>query len=79
MSDLWNDLRLVLTIIFFIYLLKWSTDFTGSKKIGLILAAVVGYLTFFKHLEILIFVLIFFFGFPFFGKMAEGFESGDKK
>lgn len=75
MGDLWTDIKLVLTIIFFIYLLKWTTDFTGSKMIGIILAAVVAYLTFFQHFEILVFVLIFFFGYPFFGKISEGFSG----
>ena len=74
-GDLWGDLTVMLMILFFIYLLKWTTDFTGSKKIGLILAVVIGYLTFFRHIEILIFVLIFFFGYPFFGKIVEGFQG----
>lgn len=74
-SDLWGDLTVVIMLIFFIYLFKWSVETTGSKKIGLILAVIIGYLTFFRHIEILIFVLIFFFGFPFFGKLVEGFDG----
>jgi len=76
---LWNDLKLVLTLIFFMYLLKWSSDITGSKMLGIILAAIVAYLTFFSHFEILILVLIFFFGYPFFEKIAEGFKEEEKK
>jgi hypothetical protein len=75
MGDLWSDLKLVLTLIFFIYLLKWSSDFTGSKAIGVILAAAVAYLTFFQHFEILVFILVFFFGYPFFSKVAEGYSK----
>lgn len=75
MTALWADIKLVLTLIFFIYLLKWTSDITGSKMLGIILAAIVAYLTFFSHFEILIFVLIFFFGYPFFEKIAEGFEG----
>ena len=74
MAELWSDIKLVLTLIFFMYLLKWTSDLTGSKMLGIVLAAVVAYLTFFSHFEILVFVLIFFFGFPFFEKVAEGFE-----
>ncbi len=72
MADLWSDIKLVLTLIFFLYLLKWTTDMTGSKMLGIVLAAVVAYLTFFSHFELLVFVLIFFFGLPFFGKLMEG-------
>ena len=78
MGMLWADLRLALMLIIFIYLLKWTVDFTKSKAVGLILAAVISYLTFYQHFEILVFVLIFFFGYPFFEKVAEGFD-GDKE
>ena len=62
MGDLWSDLKLVLILVFFLYLLKWSNEFTGSKKLGLIIAVVIAYLTFYSHFEILIWVLILFFG-----------------
>ena len=78
MGDLWTDLQLALVIIFFIYLLKWSTDFTGSKKIGIILAAIVAYLTFFQHTEFVWIILVLFFGFSFFGQIAEGFTPPAK-
>jgi hypothetical protein len=73
MGLLWADVRLALIIIVFMYLLQWTVSFTKSKSIGLILAAVIAYLTFYQHYGILIFVLIFFFGYPFFEKLAEGF------
>ncbi len=73
MGLLWADIRLALIIIVFMYLLQWTVNFTKSKSIGLILAAVIAYLTFYQHYSILIFVLIFFFGYPFFEKLAEGF------
>ena len=59
MGMLWSDVRLALTLIIFIYLLKWTVDFTKSKALGVILAAVVAYLTFYQHFEILVFVLVF--------------------
>lgn len=73
MGLLWADVRLALIIIVFMYLLEWTVSFTESKAIGLILAAAIAYLTFYQHYGILIFVLIFFFGYPFFEKLAEGF------
>lgn len=78
MAELWADIKLVLTLIFFLYLLKWTSDITGSKMLGIILAAVVAYLTFFSHFEILVLVLIFFFGYPFFEKLAEGFGGNEE-
>jgi chromate transport protein ChrA len=78
MAGVWADLQLVFIIIFFIFLLKWTTDQVNSKVIGFILAVVIAYLTFYTHIEILILVLIFFFGFPFFSKVAEGFNGGGK-
>ncbi len=69
---LWNDLRIVFTIIFFLFLMKWSSEFTGSKAIGVILAAIISYLTFYKHFELLIIILILFFAYPFFSAVAEG-------
>lgn len=77
MGLLWADIRLALMLIIFIYLLKWTVDFTKSKALGVIIAAVIAYLTFYQHFEILVFVVIFFFGYPFFEKIAEGF-SGDE-
>ena len=74
MGLLWADVRLALIIIVFMYLLQWTVNFTKSKSIGLILAAAIAYLTFYQHYEILLFVLIFFFGYPFFEKLAEGFD-----
>lgn len=74
MGLLWTDIRLALMIIVFIYLLQWTVDFTKSKAVGLILASVIAYLTFYQHYEILVFILIFFFGYPFFEKLAEGFD-----
>jgi len=73
MGLLWADLRLALIIIVFIYLLQWAITFTGSKAVGLILASVLAYLTFYQHYSILVLVLVLFFGYPFFEKLAEGF------
>jgi len=72
MGDLWSDLKLVLMLVFFLYLLSWSNEFTGSKKLGLLIAVIIAYLTFFQHFEILIWILILFFAYPFFTAVSEG-------
>ena len=74
MGELWSDLKLALGIMFFIYTITWLSGMTGSKKLGILIAAVVAYLTFFSHFELLIVVLILFFCFPVFEKAAEGIE-----
>jgi len=78
MADLWTDLRLAFTLIFFVYLVKWGADLTKSKALGVLLAAVVGYLTFYSHPELVIVILVFFFGYPFFEKFGEAFGGGKK-
>ena len=75
MADLWSDIKLALVLISFVFLLKWTSDITGSKKVGIIFALVIAYLTFYSHFEILIFVLLFFFGYPFFGEIANAMEK----
>ncbi len=77
MSALWSDLRLAFTIIAFIFLLKWSTDILDNKPLGVILAAVIAYLTFFSHYELLIIAVILFFGYPVFKGFAEAMAESD--
>jgi len=69
--DMWNDLRLALVLILFLYLVTWLSNLSGSKKIGIILAAVVAYLTFYSHWEMLVIVMVIFFMFPFFGALSD--------
>lgn len=75
----WADIRIALTLIIFIYLVKWMEDLTKSKALAIILGAAIAYFTFFKHFEILIFIVIFFFGYPFFEAFSKGFIVEDKK
>jgi hypothetical protein len=72
-GDFWNDIKLALALLFFIYAVVWLTELTRSPKLGILIAAIVAYLTFFKYWEIVIFVLIFFFGYPFFEQFAYGY------
>ncbi|MBI1973869.1 hypothetical protein HYS54_03565 [Candidatus Micrarchaeota archaeon] len=76
MADLWSDVRLALTLIVFLYLAKWTIDIGGGKKTGIIIAAVIAFLTFYSHWELLALVVVFFFAYPFFDEAAKVFEPG---
>jgi chromate transport protein ChrA len=71
MADMWNDLKLALTLILFVYLVTYLSGLTGSKKLGIIMAAIVAYLTFFTHWEMLVLILVIFFAYPFFIGLAD--------
>lgn len=73
--DFWSDLKLALMLMVFVYVVQWMTGITGSKKVGIVIAAVVAYLTIFSHFEILLFVILFFFAYPFWDRMVEGFAG----
>lgn len=79
MRDLWSDIKLALVLISFVFLLKWTSEITNSKKIGIIFAFIIAYLTFYSHFEILIFVLLFFFGYPFFAQVGDAMKPEEKK
>jgi len=76
-GDLWTDLRLVFTVIFFIYLVKWGVDLTKSKTLGIVLASIVSYFTFYSHFELVAIIVVLFFGYPFFSALADA--MGGKK
>ncbi|MEM3737780.1 MAG: hypothetical protein QXQ88_00260 [archaeon] len=79
-GNIWNDLRIVFTIILFLFVYKWASDFIGSKKIGIILAAIISYFTFYLHPELIIWIIILFFGYAFLEGMAETLsEKAEKK
>lgn len=71
MNDIWNDLKLALTLILFIYTVNYLSGLSGSKKIGIVMAVIVAYLTFYSHWELLVLILIVFFAYPFFGGFAK--------
>ena len=71
MADMWSDLKLALTLILFVYLVSYLSGLTGSKKLGVVMAVVVAYLTFFSHWEMLVIILVIFFAFPFFTAIAD--------
>ena len=75
LGSLFEDVKLALIIITFIFLVGWTSDKAGSKTLGIVLAAIIAYLTFYTHFEILIIVLLLFFGYPFFEQIVAGLES----
>ena len=79
MADMWTDLKLALTLILFIYLVNWLSDLSKSKKLGIILAAIIAYLTFFTHFEMLVIIMVIFFAYPFFMGLAEALAPDEKK
>ncbi len=70
MGDLWSDLKLAFLIIVFIELVGWASDVTKSKKIGVILALIIAYLTVFQHPWLLFLTVMLFFGYAFLEKFA---------
>ncbi len=70
MGDVWSDLKLAFLIIIFIYLVSWASDLTKSKKIGVILAIIIAYLTVFQHPWLLFMTVLLFFGYAFLEKFA---------
>lgn len=75
MAGVWTDLQLAAVLIIFIVLTNWSIDITGSKKVGLVIAIIITYLTVYKHPIILLLVVIFFFGYEAFTDFEEMFEE----
>ncbi|RLG21834.1 hypothetical protein DRN74_00185 [Candidatus Micrarchaeota archaeon] len=73
MGGLWSDIGIAITIILFVYLVKWASDLTKSKTLGIIIGAAIAYFTFYQHFEVLLFVLLFFFGYPFWESLTKGF------
>ncbi len=76
-ADMWSDLRLALTIIAFLFLVKWSSDVLDNKLLGIIIGSVIAYLTFFQHYELLIIGVILFFGYPIFQGIGEAMADDD--
>lgn len=66
MADLWTDLQLAAILFVFVYLVQWAISMTGSKRVGILLAIVIVYLTVYRHFELLVLTMIFFFGYAFF-------------
>ncbi len=74
MGDLITDLQMALIIIVFVYVIAWATELTKSKKIGVILALIIVYLTVYQHFSLLLIVIVLFFGYAFWDKFTAQLE-----
>jgi hypothetical protein len=66
MGDLWTDLQLAAILFVFVYLVQWGIGMTGSRRVGILLAIVIVFLTVYQHFLVLVLVIVFFFGYAFF-------------
>ncbi len=71
-----KDLRLAFAIIFFVWILNWARANLGSPRLAILIAIVVAYLTFFKHPQLIWWVigaiLLTTFGKSFLDKISPG-------
>ena len=56
----YTDVRIALTIIFFIWLFGWAKSNLGSAKIAVLITIILAYLIFYKYPEILWAIVILF-------------------
>jgi chromate transport protein ChrA len=75
-ADIWTDLRLILTLVLFVYIVQWAISQTGSKKMGVIIGSIVAYLTIYKHWEFIVLIVVVFFGYNFFYRLEEASRLG---
>ena len=73
MGYLWTDLQIAAIIIVFIFLVDWAIGISKSKRVGVIIAIVLTYLTVYQHFFILVLVMFFFFGYAFFETFEKTF------
>jgi len=75
-----GDLRLALTMIFFVWILNWARKHLGSPRLAIVYALVIAYIIFYKHPQTVWWVVGLFvlsiIGPKFFGKLGT---SGPKK
>ena len=50
--DIMSDITLALVMIFFVMIINWARSNIGSTKLAILFAAIVAYLTIFKHPEL---------------------------
>jgi chromate transport protein ChrA len=79
-ADIWIDIRIILTLVLFVYIIQWAISQTGSKKMGVIVGSIVAYLTVYRHWEFIVLIVVFFFGYNFFYRLEEasriGYDTG---
>ncbi|MBR9707267.1 MAG: hypothetical protein GOV15_02420 [Candidatus Diapherotrites archaeon] len=75
LAAVWDDVRLALTLLFFILILNWSKQSMGSKT-AVVFAGVLTYLTFFKHPSLVwLMVLVYFAGTGIFNSFLKAVEG----
>ena len=73
MGAFWADIQIALTLILFVYLVVWMSKLTESKTLGIIIGAAIAYFSFYQHFVLLVFLVLFFFGYPFWETLSIGF------
>jgi len=72
MADLITDIKLVLLLIVFIFIVNWTKETTNSKILAVIVGLIITWLVF-MHEELAIIAIVIFFAFPYIIKpMLEG-------
>jgi len=71
-----SDLRLALTMIFFVWILNWARKNLGSPRLAIVYALVIAYIIFYKHPQVVWWIVGLFvlsiIGPKFFGKLGTG-------
>lgn len=76
-----NDLRLALTMVFFVWILNWARKNLGSPRLAIVYALVIAYIIFYKHPQTIWWVVGLFvlsiIGPKFFGKLSTSGPKSD--
>jgi len=70
-TDPVENIRIVLSLFYFVWIYAWGKKQLGSAKVGLLFAVIVVYLTFFQFPELVWIPVLFFFMSFFFSGMFE--------
>ena len=77
-----KDLRLALTMIFFVWILNWARKNLGSPRLAIVYAIVLAYIVFFKHPSVVWWIfgilILVTFGAKFWSKITPGAPEKDK-
>ncbi|MFH1752515.1 MAG: hypothetical protein ABH821_06295 [archaeon] len=60
LNAFYTDVRIALTIIFFVWLFGWAKSNMNSAKIAVLIAIIITYLIFYKYPEVLWAIVILF-------------------
>lgn len=74
-----DDLRLAITMIFFVWILNWARKNLGSPRLAIVYAIVIAYIIFFKHPEAVWWIVGIFILSIVGPKIMEGLETSGPK